>query len=142
VHVGPQGGAVQVVENAVAVGADHGEIAGGASKRRLQRPALVVGLREARSVADGAPGALRREGLHEADVGLPGNGDEARVRRLREIPDVAVATTPGERPAPGVHRPDVAGEADAFRLADHLLGEAPAEDGDVPGAQEAREARV
>ena len=70
VLVGPEQGAVEHVDEAVAIGADDRHVAGGRDQRVLQVVAVgefADGLAEARGIADRAAGAARGELADDLD---------------------------------------------------------------------------
>ncbi|MNH38087.1 hypothetical protein D3C79_990680 [compost metagenome] len=77
----PQGGTVQVVEQAIAVGAEQGHVAGRRQQALLQQVALLAALGKARGIADGTPGTEGGQRLDAVQGQLTVGGDEHRVRR-------------------------------------------------------------
>ncbi|MNM84340.1 hypothetical protein D3C81_964280 [compost metagenome] len=81
----PQGRAVQVVEQAIAVGAKQGHAAGRLQQALLQQTALLAALGKARGIADGATGAERGQFLDTLQGQFAVGGDEHRVRRTGQV---------------------------------------------------------
>jgi hypothetical protein len=136
VLVGPQRGAVEVVEDAVAVRPDQRHVTGGGEQAALQVHAVAADLGEAGGVTDRATGVATGERGDDLDGGLPPYPDEGRVGRRRERGGVGEARQALDRRAAWVHRPQLTGEADPPALPDDLGGHGPAEDRDVPGREE------
>ena len=79
--VGPQQGAVGVIDETVAVGAEDRHLAGGIDQRRLQFAAGAVGLEKTGSEADRAAAADVAQALHDLDGELAVDADKGGVGR-------------------------------------------------------------
>ncbi len=131
----PQRGAVQVVEQAVAVGAEQGHVASAGQQAALQGLALFAGFGEAGGVADGAagiPGGQFGDGLNgQVAVG----GDEHRVRPFGQLGDAAHAGHAFEFVVLRVDQPHRTREAALGAALECARHAAAADEGQVPGRQ-------
>ena len=140
VLVGPQRHAVEIVDDAIAIGADERHVAAGGDELALERRPFLAGLGKAAGVDDRARRAERSEFADRGDRRLARRRDESRVRRARQFADRSEAGPPGKLAAARIDGPDLAGKADAVALPRDLLGLAPADDGDRARLQQTREA--
>jgi hypothetical protein len=131
--VGPEERAVEHVDEAVAVRADHRHVAGGLDELGLKIMAVGEfgdGLGEARGVADRAAGALVAQLAHDLDGEVSVHADEGGVGGGGEVGDGAVGLVAVDLVLGGMDRPDLAGIAHLLALLDDAAGFLVAEDRD------------
>ena len=139
VLVGPERRAVEVVDEAVAVGAEDGHLARRLDEGRLEARSLLPRFGEARGVADRAPRPPGGERPHHLDGAVAPHPDEGGVRRLGQLLDRAVATKSADRLSLRVDGVDGTREVHAPALLDDALRLAAADRADRAGIEEARE---
>ena len=132
----PQRHLVHIVDDAVAIGADEGEIARRSDEARFVVSALRTGFAEACRVADDAASPHGVELLQRRDGGFLRHGEEHRVRRLRQRIDRREAGMAANVAALRVYRPERAGKADALALRGDGFGIAPADHRNMAGLQQ------
>jgi hypothetical protein len=135
--VRPQGRAIQVVDEAVAVRPHHRHGAGGGDQPMLTLDAGPANFPETRGKANDATGARSGEELDRFDRRFSGNRDEDGVWGLGQILQPPQAITPGDAVAPGVDRPDRPLEPQAIALLGDDFRLAAADQGNVSGPQQA-----
>ena len=138
--IGPERGAVEIVEKPVAVGPEERH-----PIRRRQKRGLFAGpvarlglcLAEARSETDGAPGAEPRQDPDGFDRHVPVHPDEGRVGRAGQILQPSEGGDAAHGLSRRVNGPDLAAKADLPALVDHVRAPDPAADhGDGLGTQQ------
>ncbi len=134
---GPQADAVDEVEQPVAIGPDHREVARCLGELRLQGDAFAADLGVTGRVADGSTAAARAQLAEDVDGRLARDRDEGGVRRLWQICDRGVAFTPAQLRIFRVDDPDFAGEAGVGTAPDRIRHRLSADDRDVPRPQQA-----
>ena len=131
VLVGPQRHSIQIVDEAVAVWPDEGQVS-----RRLQQGLLqflsglllLGGFGEAGGEADRAAGLHCRQRRQNFHGGLAVDGDEAGVRAGRQTAHLRVGRQPRHFRPMRMHRPNLAPIAGPLQLPDHIGRPSAAED--------------
>ena len=135
----PQGGPIEVVDEAIAVRTDQGEVAGRLDQRRLEPRSLASGLGEPRGVADRPAGTHRGQSCDGVDSRLARHRHEGGVGRLRKIVDAAQAPVSADRLAARIDRPYRPPVTDSRALSRHGLGLPPTDDSHVARVQQTLE---
>ncbi len=133
----PQDDAVEIIENAVAIGTDHRKIARRFDELCLQLDALAAHFGKARRIADGPAGTARAQFLQHLDGRFARHGDEGRVRRFRQGCDRRITFAPAELVVFRVHHPDLAGKSGGVRAPDRIRHGLSADDADMARLQQA-----
>ncbi len=134
---GPQGDAVDVVDEPIAVGADKGEIARCRDEARLVARAIRAGLAEARRIANDPARAHGIELGQGFDRRFLRHGEKHGIGRLRQVVHRCEAGMAADRVAPGVDRPERPGETDPGAFSGNNLRVPPADDGDMARPEQA-----
>ena len=139
VLVGPERGAVEVVDEAVAVGTEDRHVSGRFDERRLESRSRLPRLGEARGVAHRAPRPPGGERPHHVDRAVAAHAHEGGVRRLGQVLHRTEAGQPRHLVPRRMYRVDRAREAHAPALLDDPRRLATADRADRAGIEEARE---
>jgi hypothetical protein len=134
---GPEGDPFHRVQNAVAVRADQGEVAGGLDQPPLQLGPFGPQLGISRGIGDHTARAGMGELAHHLDGSLSRHRQEDGVRRLRQGPYRLEAGDSFDAVQLRADGPDRARKAEGLGLADRLGEVAPANEGQVPGREQA-----
>ena len=134
--LGPQGGAVEVVDEAQAVRPHESHRAGRRDQVALQPGTLLAGLGVPRGVADHAADAEPGELADHVDGPLAVDRHEGRVGYAGQQRQVGDAGDPAELLAVRVDRPEVPGVPDRPALLDGDLGRAAADHHQAAGVEE------
>ena len=120
VLVWPQGHAVQIVQHAVAVGAQQGHITRVVHELLLQSDAFAAHLGKARGVANHAACTARGQLAHDVHRGVAWHRHKAGVGRMRQRGHVGVAGQAFDFAAGRMNRPNLPGKPEFSALANGL----------------------
>ena len=134
---GEHGHALDIVQQAVAIGPDGRQIARRGHQLLLQLDPLAPHLGEASGIADRPARPHGGELAHHLHRQLGRHGDEGRIRRGRQIGEGLVAAPPADLGIGGIDRPDLPGEAGIDAIADGRRQLLPADEGDMARRQQA-----
>ena len=127
---------IQVVDQAITIGAEYGH----GSCRREQRivERFAIGdLIETRGIADRAAGANATQAVNNANGSVAVDTNKARVRNPGQCANIAIAAIPLDGLPRRMHRPDVAGKTHTLALAHNLAGFAATEHGHAGWSEQA-----